>query len=473
MAQTFFFYDLETSGLNPREDRIMQFAGIRTDENFNPIGEPYNLLIRLNEDTLPSPGALMVTGITPQETVADGYTEAEFANILIDEIATPNTVIVGYNNIRFDDEFIRALMWRTYNDPYAWCTRDGRTRWDMLNVVRMTRALRPEGIEWPEVDGLPSNRLELLSAANGLEHEKAHDALSDVEALIGVTKLISEKQTDLFKYLFKIRGAKELKEIVKLDAPQPFIYSAGGLSQEHHSTTVAYPVGEAEYGNLYVYDMRVDLTQFKDMTVEDIKKHINTPWSERGEGYVPLPIKKLQYNQAPAVAPLGVLRDEAGWSRIGFSLAQVEESRAKLKENTGIVQRMLKVLGERPAYPKAAEPEGQLYDGFAPPEDKKLMEVVRNASLEDMKKLTAPKFKDERLKGMFSHYKARNFERVLTPEERAEFEEYRTERLGRQAPGFMEELQKLSVDQSLTSHQQYVLEELKLWFESISPTLES
>ena len=152
MPKTFFFYDLETSGLNAREARIMQFAGIRTDMDLNSIGEPYNLLVKLNDDVLPSPEALMITGITPQQTVADGYNEAEFSKILINEIFTPETIVVGFNNIRFDDEFIRHLFWRNFHDPYEWGYKDGRSRWDLLDVVRMTRALRPDKIKWPVDD---------------------------------------------------------------------------------------------------------------------------------------------------------------------------------------------------------------------------------------------------------------------------------------------------------------------------------
>lgn len=169
MAQSFYFYDLETSGLNPREDRIMQFAGQRTDMNLNPVGEPLNLLVKLNDDTLPSPDAIMVTGISPQQTVSDGYTEAEFAKILHEDICAEDTIMVGFNNIRFDDEFIRALFWRNFYDPYEWCWKDGRSRWDMLDVVRMTRALRPDGIEWPvDSEGKATNRLELLTSLNGV-----------------------------------------------------------------------------------------------------------------------------------------------------------------------------------------------------------------------------------------------------------------------------------------------------------------
>ena len=169
MAQTFFFYDLETSGLSSRQDRIMQFAGQRTDMNLEPIGEPYNILVKLNDDTLPSPDALMVTGISPQKTLEEGYTESEFSRILTEEIFTPDTIAVGYNNVRFDDEFVRHLFWRNFYDPYEWSWKDGRSRWDLLDVIRMTRALRPDGIIWPlDTEGRATNRLELLTKENGI-----------------------------------------------------------------------------------------------------------------------------------------------------------------------------------------------------------------------------------------------------------------------------------------------------------------
>lgn len=161
MHESFFFYDLETSGLNPRTDRIMQFAGIRTDLDFHTIGEPINLLVQLSDDTLPSPDAIMVTGITPHQTRTDGITEREFARFFTEEVATPGTTIIGYNSVRFDDEFIRNALWRNFYEPYTWQWQDGRSRWDVLDVVRLTRALRPDGINWPVTsEGKPTNRLE-------------------------------------------------------------------------------------------------------------------------------------------------------------------------------------------------------------------------------------------------------------------------------------------------------------------------
>ncbi|MBQ3430305.1 exodeoxyribonuclease I, partial [Candidatus Saccharibacteria bacterium] len=119
-APTFFFYDLETSGLSSADDRIMQFAGQRTNLNLEPVGDPFNLVIKLENDTLPSPGAILTTKITPQFTQQEGIKERELAKILAEEIFTPETIILGFNSVRFDDKFIQHLFWRNFYDPYEW-----------------------------------------------------------------------------------------------------------------------------------------------------------------------------------------------------------------------------------------------------------------------------------------------------------------------------------------------------------------
>ena len=106
----FFFYDLETSGLRAREDRIMQFAGQRTDMDLNPVGEPVNVLVKMTDDALPCPSAINVTKITPQDTLRDGMSEPEFCKYVTEEVFVPETVAVGYNTVRFDDEFMRATL---------------------------------------------------------------------------------------------------------------------------------------------------------------------------------------------------------------------------------------------------------------------------------------------------------------------------------------------------------------------------
>ena len=469
MAQTFFFYDLETSGLNPRQDRIMQFAGQRTDMNLEPIGEPYNLLVTLNDDTLPSPDALMVTGITPQKTVEEGYTEAQFARMLSEEIFTPDTIAVGFNNIRFDDEFIRHLLWRNFHDPYEWSWKDGRSRWDLLDVVRLTRALRPEGIEWPLDDkGEPSNRLELITSANGIAHENAHDALADVTALIAVTKLIKQKQPQLYDYLLKMRDKKAVQQLVNVDDKKPFVYASGRYDKEFAKTTVAFPLTTSRNGGVVVYDLRYDPTPFVELSVEELAKKIFASWEERQtEDFVKLPVKELQYNRCPAVAPLGVLEQGDGWQKISLSAEVVQNHQNILLNHPDFAEKLRSIFENKPAFKKMPDPEAQLYDGFLNDHDRLQVEAVRNA---DGRKLADfhPEFQDERLAPLLLHYKARNFPRSLSEDDLVQWEAWRAQHLQAQLPQFMAFLQRLAP--TATDEQQFILQELQLWAEAILPT---
>ena len=468
MAQTFFFYDLETSGLSARDDRIMQFAGIRTDMYLNPIGEPYNVLVALNDDTLPSPEALMVTGITPQQTVTDGYTEAQFAKLLIEEIFIDETIAVGFNNVRFDDEFVRHLFWRTFNDPYEWCWKNGTSRWDLLDVVRMTRALRPDGIVWPVVDGKASNRLELLTKQNGIDHLKAHDALSDVEALIAVTKLIKQKQPHLYDYLLKMRSKKEVQKLVNLDDKKPFVYTSGRYDAEYDKTTVAFPLTSGRNGNVVVYDLRYDPTSLINLSQNELKEKLFASWEDRNkEGFVKVPVKELQFNRAPAVAPLGVLEQSDGWKRLSLDPQTIESHRNILLAAPHFAENIRSAIEGRPEFAKSTQPEAQLYDGFVGDRDKLRIETVRNATQRELADF-APQFSDERLAPLLLHYKARNFPKTLSQSESIEWEQWRTDRIRGQLPAFMTSLQKLAGSEQ-DDHKQFVLQELQLWLESIAP----
>ena len=468
MVQTFFFYDLETSGLNPRQDRIMQFAGQRTDMNLEPIGDPYNLLVTLNDDTLPSPDALMVTGITPQKTVEEGYSEAQFARMLSEEIFTPETIAVGFNNIRFDDEFIRHLLWRNFHDPYEWSWKDGRSRWDLLDVVRLTRALRPEGINWPlDAKGEPSNRLELITSANGIAHENAHDALADVTALIAVTKLIKQKQPQLYDYLLKMRDKKVVQQLVNVDDKKPFVYASGRYDKEFAKTTVAFPLTTSRNGGVVVYDLRYDPTPFVELDTNELTAKIFASWEERqAEDFVKLPVKELQYNRCPAVAPLGVLEQGNGWRKISLSAEIVQQHQNILLNHPDFAEKLRTIFENKPAFKKLPDPEAQLYDGFLNDRDRIRVEAVRNADERELADFH-PEFQDERLAPLLLHYKARNFPRSLSEDDLAQWETWRAQRLQVQLSGFMTALHRLAP--TATDEQQFILQELQLWAESTLP----
>ncbi len=446
----------------------MQFAGQRTDMNLQPIGEPYNIFVKLNDDTLPSPDAVVVTGITPQATQSDGLTEAEFSKLLIDEIFLPDTITVGFNNVRFDDEFIRHILWRNFYDPYEWAWSEGRSRWDMLDVVRMTRALRPDGIEWPiDADGNATNRLELLTKANTLEHTNAHDALSDVRALIAVASLVKGTQPKLFEHLLRMRDKKAVQALVQLDEKRPFVYVSGRFDAAYHKATIAFPITAAPNGNVVVYDLRHDPTEFVSLSVDELAKKVFASWEDRkAEGFRALPTKVLQYNRCPAVSPLGVLEHADGWDRIGLRLEDIEAHKKVLLQHPDFAEKLRTIYEKSREFKPGTDPESQLYDGFLADRDKLRVEMIRNADANQLADVH-PDFQDERLPELLLHYKARSFAASLSEDEVEQWELWRKKRLYSQLQPFVKALQRLS--KSTSDSQQFIVQELQLWAEAIIP----
>ncbi len=471
---TFYFYDLETSGFNPRQARIMQFAGQRTDMQLKPIGEPLNSLIRLTEDVLPDPDAVLVTGITPQQTLSDGITEAAFLKLFHEQAAAPGTIFVGFNSVRFDDEFMRYLHYRNFYDPYEWQYQDGKSRWDLLDVVRMTRALRPKGIKWPQDhEGRPTNRLELLAAVNKLNHQHAHDALNDVMATIGVARLIYKNQPKLFRYLLELRDKQKIAQLVL--SRKPFIYTSGKYSGEFEKTTAAMMLAEHPNGRgALVYDLREDPSQFVDLNVQEIAEAWKRKWSEEG---LKLPVKTIQFNRCPAVAPLSVL-DKESQKRLELSLNTITKHAQELsnmKDWTKRVFQALDILDQQQQTTlllKDRAVDEQLYDGFFERHDRQALLGVQMAKPEQLSELVSS-LKDLRLKTLLPLYKARNFPEVLTAEERNIWEGHCFENIfgggeKSRAAAFSTRLSQLAAETNLTSHEAFLLEELRLYAEAIA-----
>jgi len=457
----------------------MQFAGQRTDLQLNPIGEPHNHLIRMSDDVLPEPDAVLITGITPQKTLSEGMHEAEFLKIFHEQIATPDTIFVGFNTIRFDDEFMRFLNYRNFYDPYEWQWQNGRGKWDMLDVVRMTRALRPDGIQWPvDSKGKPTNRLELLTSLNKLSHAHAHDALSDVTATIAVAQLIRTKQPKLFDYLLTARDKKSIASLV-MDK-KPFVYASGKYPGEFEKTTVASVLAEHPQGGAaLVFDLRHDPEPFLGMDVAALADAWRWRPPTEEETGPRLPIKTMKFNRCPAVAPLGVL-DAASQQRLKLD-PKVFMTNYKNLQAAGpqFSQKVLEALQLMDKKQQArlledeSDVDSRLYEDFFAAEDKTKMSMVRGAGAEGLKSLEV-RFKDGRLEALLPLYKARNYPKSLSDEERATWEQFRERKLmgGGQtsrAAKYFARLAELAKQPGLSGEQQYLLEELQLYGQSVLP----
>lgn len=471
---TFYFYDLETSGFNPRQDRIMQFAGQRTDMDLNAIGEPDNILIKMTPDILPEPGAVLVHGLTPQRTLKEGITEAEFCKYLTSQVSTPETIIVGYNNIRFDNEFVRFTLWRNFYDAYEWSWKDNCSTWDLLDLVRMTRALRPEGIKWPfAADGQPTNSLEYISAVNKLEHVDAHEAMSDVKASIALARLLKQKQPKLFDFLLNIRGKQKVAPLVS--SREPVIYTSGRYPSEFNKTTVAVMVAEKkDKSGALMYDLRIDPGEFKDLSASELARRWRAA-NSRDEEFPYFPVKELRYNRCPAIAPLDMM-DQAGYQRLKLRPEIIAAHLKELQQIRGFGDRLLEALESMwpPSQPSLIVDEqkvdSQLYDGFIKEEDRTKMSVVRAAQPDELSKLELS-FADERLSALLPLYKARNFTEVLTSDGRQVWQNFRRQKLLTGHPSlldrFFAQINELSQTPGITRLKLNLLEELKAYGQTI------
>ncbi|MDR2128844.1 MAG: exodeoxyribonuclease I [Burkholderiaceae bacterium] len=475
---TFLWHDYETFGVNPRRDQPAQFAGIRTDADLNETGQPAILYCQPATDALPEPEACLLTGITPQQCAAQGLPEHLFADKINTLLAAPDTIGVGYNSIRFDDEVTRHLLWRNLRDAYAREWQNGCGRWDLLDVVRCAWALRPEGIEWPTDDaGQPSFKLEKLSAANGLRHENAHDALSDVRATIALARLIRQHNARLFDFCLalhkKDRVAQEIGLPATLASARPFLHISGRFPASRGCLAVMWPLAmhPVNKNELLAWDLAADPTELADLKPEQVRQRLFTPAAELPEGLQRLPIKGVHLNKSPIViSNLKTLRPQRA-EQWGIDLAACAQNAQKLRALPDLSALWPEVYA-RPAPAMDTDVDQDLYGGFLDKADRRRLDHLLRLSPAELA-LERTGFDDERLPELLFRYRARNFPETLTPEENARWQQHRSARLlegqgGTQTlPAWFDRIDALA--ETADERGQAILAALYDWGEQLAP----
>jgi exodeoxyribonuclease-1 len=429
MSGTLYWHDYETFGVDPRRDRPAQFAGLRTDESLNESEEPLVIYCKPARDALPDPESCLITGITPQLANAKGVPEPEFIARIHAELAQPRTCGVGYNTLRFDDEVTRNMLYRNFYDPYAREWQQGNSRWDIIDLVRMTYALRPEGITWPRhADGRLSFRLEDLVSANGIDQQSAHDALSDVGATIDLARLIRDRQPRLYDWLFQLRNKRKVAEQLDLVGHKPVIHTSRIYPPDIGCTTLVMPlIGERGNKNsVLVYDLRHDPRPFTDLGVEDLHDRLFTRTENLPTGAERLPVKSVKINKCPALAPRKTLNESAA-ERIAIDPDACARNWELLHANKEFAQRVAQAYGSRQFSP-TKDVDLALYDGFLNDADRRQLDRVRDSSPQELARDSFG-FEDARLPALLFRYRARNWPETLSEEETKRWEQFRTHRL--------------------------------------------
>ncbi|WP_252176509.1 exodeoxyribonuclease I [Endozoicomonas sp. 4G] len=431
MLRSFYWHDYETFGTDPATDWPCQFAGIRTDAELNEIGEPLNIFCKLPPDHLAHPMACLVTGLTPQVVNERGLAEPEFIGRIHAELMQPGTCTAGYNSIRFDDEVTRNSLYRNFYDPYAREWQNGNSRWDLIDLVRLTGALRPEGIIWPKrEDGLNSYRLEDLTEANGIDHGDAHDALSDVRATIAMARLIRDRQPKVFNFILNLRDKKSVSQQLNLTKKEAVVHVSGMFGAHRHCLAVVMPLAmhPVNRNGVVVYDLSVDPEVLMDLSVEEIQARLFSPAvSSAKEGQERIPLKVVHINKCPVVAPLNVIRPE-DQQRLEIDLNTCLTHRERLLQHPPVMQKVQQVFASAPEQ-VTSDPDQMIYSGgFFSTEDKERMQVIRSTEPSRLAGLGFS-FDDARLDEMLFRYRARHYPEALDAEEMETWEHYRRLRL--------------------------------------------
>lgn len=426
--RSFYFYDLETSGTDPRWDRVMQFAGLRTDAMLNPLDDELMTFVKLPIDVLPNPESAGITGLTPQRVNVEGLEEFEAFDAIERTLSVPGTCVVGFNNLRFDDEFLRYAFYRHFIDPYAREFREGNSRWDIIDLMRATAALRPDGVRWPEQEGRRSFRLELFTAANGIDHGRAHDAMADVRATVAAARLLRDAQPRLFDYYLGLRSKVDVLAVLKPGRGQPCVHVSGRLPRERGGLAIVLPVAvRPDNPNaVIVIDLCRDFSPFEGSSAEELRDVLFSSGEHERPG-----LKEVRINRCPFVAPLNVLRP-TDCLRLGVdreaALAQAE----RLAEIPGLVSRLLDVFrGRFDEGPAVVDVDARLYDGFFSDADRERIGAVRNALRRGRVPGEPPTFDDERLSELYLRLRARRHtgDLPLTASERQRWRSQAHERL--------------------------------------------
>lgn len=431
---TFFWHDYETFGAEPRRSRPAQFAGVRTDAELNEIDEPVMIHCRPAPDFLPDPGSVLITGITPQQALQRGLSEREFALAIERELARPGTIGVGYNSIRFDDEVTRFLLWRNLADPYAREWQNHCGRWDLIDVVRLTWALRPDGIQWPvhesgEWAGRVSFRLEHLTRANGIAHEGAHDALADVRATLGLARLIRRQQPRLWDFCLKLHRKDGVK--AQIASGRPFLHLSSQYPLERGRLAIVWALAPhpRNANEVIVWDLAEDPRQLLELDAATLRRRLFTKADSLPPGETRLPMKTLHLNRSPMVASdLRVLQGPA--ARFGLDL---QRALAHAEHAPSVGAALQGLWPEVYLKPDAADAlpvdvDEDLYGGFLGPEDRRQLQRLREldgAALAGRR----PAFADGRLEELCFRYRARNFPDTLDADDQARWQAHRHARL--------------------------------------------
>lgn len=407
----FVFYDLETTGISPEFDQPLQFAAIWTDENFVEK-DRVNIRCRLAPHILPSPQALVVTRVTPDQLTDPKLPSLfEFSQQVAEftERWAP-AIWVGYNTMKFDEEVLRQTFYQNLS-PNIYATQfNGNTRFDILPAVYAAYVREPDLLVWPTDDtGRRSFKLDRLAPANGFNAHNAHDALGDVEATIHIARLISKRSPALWAEL--LDNAHKARVQAKLESFRPYelvTRFGGGEPRSYVGCFCGYSHGNSAQAAFFDLDA-ANPAEFLNVSDETLFAAVNA---------TPKIIRGVSTNKAPAL--LEHTAPNAEHLRRAGVIAEAPDFRRRV--GAAMAARFVE---DPDAPPKPVE--RQIYWAFYSNADKQLLHEFQRETWPRRQEIVAS-LSDPRLRQLGRRLVAFHSPELLSAEELALFQGYLSEK---------------------------------------------
>ena len=428
---SFFWYDYETWGKSPFRDRIVQFGGLRTDDELEPIGPNLNLLCRPTLDCAIGPGAVSVHGIMPMTAYNEGVSESEFATLIHDELSQSGTCSVAYNGMKFDHEFTRVLFYRNLRDPYQWHWKNGNSFWDTLELMRATFFLRPEAFpKWPRKEnGNPSFQLGALARAflDDSDLANQHDALADSIQMWQLAKLTRQNVREIWDYGLSLRDKHAVTTI--LQGHDPVLHIIGRIPTKRGCSTLLSPLDYHEGNTTYGFDLFEDPSPLMKPYQE---------WSQNDKKLAYRATFPINHAKSPFVCQWSVVRELVS-SKISaqdlLDVMKLDETQIHKRHemiqqldsrdfNHPLCEYLQKKKGQSETFytEKTPDADEAIYDGFFSDQDMDLMTKALNQGPEfDWRSVRSS---DTRVEKLIFRYIARNFPDSLDDQGRERWHQY-------------------------------------------------
>jgi len=365
----FVFYDTETTGSETFYDQILQFAAIRTDSDLKEIGR-FEIRCRIQPHILPSPGALIVTGMTLDRVLDVNLpTHFEMASAIHQKLNEWSpAVFAGYNSLEFDEDLVRQTFYQSLLPTYLTNT-NGNSRLDVMRLALAAHEFAPGSLAIPlRADGKKTFRLDRLAPENGFQHPNAHDAMADVEATLFIARLVRDRAPWVWDHMVAM-GKKPLA--VKRAQDEPVrLYTEFSYNKPHHWLVSAIAADPGNSGNVIAFNLEHDPAELLTIGEESLKK-----WATSK----PKPLRVIKVSNCPILLDLSFAQGRVDILKIGEQ--EILRRGSLLQASPELRHRLLRVYVEtRETYEESPWLEDQIYRGFPSRSDETLMREFQRAS---------------------------------------------------------------------------------------------